>query len=386
MRKLKIAYVSVDDPMDRRTWSGTNFHLAKALQEAGHQLVPIGPLRPQPLLFLLRVFNQLLLRTAGKRFHYRDSFILSRAYARMLRKRIEGKGYDLIVAPAGLSVIALLRTEVPIVHFADRCTAGALGYHTTLTDLASWSRDEALKLEQAALLNATLTVYTSSWAADAARKTQPTAASRIHVIPIGANLESSPPAPVHREVPGEPLTLLLLAVQWESKGGPIAYEALCALKAVGIQARLVVCGATPPTEFDDPDLVREGFLNKNDPEQRARLNGWLQTADLLILPTRFDATPVVLCEAAANGIPVLATRTGGIPTLVVEGQTGFLFDPDEGGEAYATCIRDLLRSPERWRGMREAARSRYEQVLNWEAFVRTLEDHIERSVPSSNPR
>ncbi|HRQ86246.1 MAG TPA: glycosyltransferase, partial [Flavobacteriales bacterium] len=69
-------------------------------------------------------------------------------------------------------------------------------------------------------------------------------------------------------------------------------------------------------EFNDPDLVREGFLNKNLPADMARLEHHLRTADFLILPTRFEAYGIVFCEAAAYGLPALASRTGGVPTIV----------------------------------------------------------------------
>ena len=124
--------------------------------------------------------------------------------------------------------------------------------------------------------------------------------------------------------------------------------------------------------MDDPDLLREGFLNKNVPAERARLEEHLRTADLLLLPTRFEAYGIVLCEAAAYGLPVLATRTGGIPSIVEEERTGFLFAPEADGTAYADRIQELLRDPARWQAMRAASRDRYEATLNWDAFVRSM--------------
>src|SRR5689334_8791053 len=120
-RPLTIGYITVDDPRDRRTWSGINYFMLRALEEQGHQVITLGPLRPQPLLFICKVLNGLGLRLLGKRFNYRDSFVLSRAYARLLHKRIAGQAFDLLIAPAGLSTTAHLRTDVPIVYMNDRC-------------------------------------------------------------------------------------------------------------------------------------------------------------------------------------------------------------------------------------------------------------------------
>lgn len=372
---ITIAYITVDDPLDRRTWSGINNFLLRALEDRVERVMPLGPLRPQPELFLCKLLNQVMLRTSGKRFNYRDSFVLSRAYARKLRRR--SKDVDLIVAPAGLSTTAMLRTAVPVVYINDRCIAGALDYHQVLSGLAEFSRLGSLALEQRAMENADLVIYSSHWAAEAAVRSNALVEDKVKVVPFGANLIDAPPPPDDRPFPPRKLKLLMLGVKWEEKGGPIAYQALKELKERGYDAELVVCGCTPPPEYNDPDLVREGFLNKNVPADMARLVQHLRSADFLVLPTRFEAYGIVFCEAAAYGLPVLATRTGGIPTIVQDGRTGFLFDLTEDGAAYAERVIQLVKNPDEWQSMRKNARSRYEGVLTWEAFVSSLLGHVQ---------
>lgn len=369
---LVIGYVCVEDPRDRRTWSGTNFFLLRALEQMVERVELFAPLRPDPVLFLAKVFNFLSTRLLGKRYNYRDSHLLSRAYAKQLERALKQRPVDLIVAPAGLATTALLRTDIPIIHVNDRCLHGAVGYHRILRDLFVFSLKDGLSLERAALNNAALTVYASDWASEAARGTGPEVAARIMTIPFGANLEEPPAAPAQRDAPGEPWTLLFLGVNWEDKGGPVAYAALQELKQRGHRVRLVVAGCEPPASCDDPGLQREGFLNKNDPAQRKRLEELLRSADALVLPTRFEAYGIVCCEAAAYGLPVFATRTGGIPTIVQHDMTGLLMDPDADGVAYADAIASVLGDPVRWSAMRVAARLRYLSVLNWDAFVAAL--------------
>lgn len=371
-----IGYITVDDPHDRRSWSGTHHFLLRALEERYGTVLTHGPLRPQPELFFCQALNRAALLLLGKRFNYRDSFLMARAYRRVLRRRVRARPVDLLIAPAGLTTTALLDVGVPIVHINDRSIAGALGYHRILKDLFAFSRREGLELERRALRNAALTVYASAWAADAARRAEPAAASKVQVIPFGVNLPAPPPPPAQRTFPDGPVRLLFIGSKWEEKGGPIAYDALLELKRRGVQATLTVCGSTPPPRFDDPDLVRAGFLDKNDPAQLARLQELLRTADLLIVPTRFEAYGIVFCEAAAYGVPALATRTGGVPTIIEDGITGLLFEPGEGGAAYATRIHALVENPERWQAMRTAARQRFERHFTWPAFVQALEDQL----------
>lgn len=376
MRPLTIAYVTIDDPADVRAWSGIHHHLAEALARAGHRLVPVGPLRPQPLLFLCRLLNQATLHLLGRRFHYRDSFVLANAYARMLERRLRDVQADIVLAPAGLAAIARLRTGIPIVHFNDRSIHAALEYHAVLKDLLPWSRKQCIALEREALERARLTVYTSEWAADGARKACPARAGDIVVIPMGANLDPVPAPPPPRAFPAAELKLLFIGVDWENKGGPVAHAALQELKRRGIRARLVVCGCPVPAAFSDPDLVPEGFLDKRDPQQRERLIGHLRTADIFILPTRFEAFGIAFCEAAAYGLPALGPRTGGVPTIIVDGVTGFLLPPAADGVAYALAVEELVQHPERWQRMRGAARARFEQHFTWDAFVARLMDQL----------
>ena len=50
-----------------------------------------------------------------------------------------------------------------------------------------------------------------------------------------------------------------------------------------------------------------------------------QQAGLLIMPSHFEGVPLAALEAAAHGVPVLASRVGGLPSVITEGQTGWLF-------------------------------------------------------------
>ena len=61
------------------------------------------------------------------------------------------------------------------------------------------------------------------------------------------------------------------------------------------------------------------------------LKEWLKMAGLLILPSTEDNCPMVVLEAMAAGVPVAASRIGGIPDLIEDGKTGFLFDPLDPG-------------------------------------------------------
>lgn len=86
------------------------------------------------------------------------------------------------------------------------------------------------------------------------------------------------------------------------------------------------------------------------PEEVARL---MRSSDLLCLPSYMEGRPNVVNEAMASGIPVVATRIGGIPDMMIEGETGFLFDPGN-IEDLRSCLETLVKDPDLRKRMGEA--------------------------------
>lgn len=60
------------------------------------------------------------------------------------------------------------------------------------------------------------------------------------------------------------------------------------------------------------------------PRPNEEMPKWMNAADVFVLPSRAEGTPVVLLEAMSCGIPVIATAVGGCPDLIKEGKTGYL--------------------------------------------------------------
>jgi N-acetyl-alpha-D-glucosaminyl L-malate synthase BshA len=80
----------------------------------------------------------------------------------------------------------------------------------------------------------------------------------------------------------------------------------------------------------------------------------LASADLFLLPSHHESFGLSALEALACGVPVVASRAGGLPEVVRDGETGALC-PVGDVEAMATASLDILGDPQRWRAMSERA-------------------------------
>jgi colanic acid/amylovoran biosynthesis glycosyltransferase len=85
-----------------------------------------------------------------------------------------------------------------------------------------------------------------------------------------------------------------------------------------------------------------------------------------------EGVPNSLLEAMASGAPVIATRHGGIPEAVSDGESGLLVDESD-SQALAASALSLMTAPTRMQQMADHARRRIETAFNREANIKTLE-------------
>ena len=135
--------------------------------------------------------------------------------------------------------------------------------------------------------------------------------------------------------------------------GPRLDEYAALVRALGIEEEVHFLG------FVDPTDVPTDYAH----------------ADLFVLPSRMENFPLVLLEAMASGLPVVATAVGGVPELVVSGETGLLVPPND-PQALAEAINSLLDDPKTMRAMGAKGREMVREHYTWDRVAERMAEYF----------
>ena len=122
--------------------------------------------------------------------------------------------------------------------------------------------------------------------------------------------------------------------------------------------RVVFLGKIDDGEYgrEFQQLLRERSWCEHVPfSNRPKVREYFQAATVVALPTREDNCPMVVLEAMAAGVPVIASRVGGVPDLIEPGVTGLFCDPAR-PETFRTAVAQLLADSAQAAALARAAR------------------------------
>jgi glycosyltransferase involved in cell wall biosynthesis len=211
-------------------------------------------------------------------------------------------------------------------------------------------------------------------------------AGRVRVIyngvdqgPFGARREDRGPIRQEMGVGAEDFVILQVARLDYLKDHATALQALSEVRRRQPHARLVLVGEGP-----EQDAIR-GLVRRLELEDHVRMLGLrsdvarlLAAADLFLLSSISEGIPLTVIEAMAAGLPVVSTRVGGVPEVVVERQTGFLA-PAGDSAALAASVCQLADDPVLRAEMGRRGRCRAETLFS-EPIMHTRYDWLYREM------
>lgn len=204
----------------------------------------------------------------------------------------------------------------------------------------------------------------------------------IEVIPFGVDLERFSLRP--RDNASQEPVLGFLKTYSAGYGPHVLLDAMSVLCRRLPNIKLLMHG------FGDPGPYREQAL-KLGLADRVMIKGGLpheevpaalQQIDVFCMPSLAESFGVAAVEAAASGLPVVASRTGGIPEVVQDGSTGILVEPGD-PLALGNALCDLVTDPDRMSTMGEAGRAMVERSFDWSHNLSQMEAVYEEVLSNS---
>jgi glycosyltransferase involved in cell wall biosynthesis len=157
------------------------------------------------------------------------------------------------------------------------------------------------------------------------------------------------------------------------KGHADLLKAVALVRKAGHKVSLVLIGDGP----ERANLVRQ--IESHGLQEAVHLPGYVQApqrlleeVDLMVLPSYTEGLPNAALEALLMEVPVLATRVGGTPEVITDGETGRLVAPRSSSEL-ADGILEFLASPESWKQMARRGKAMVEAHFDFLARTRKLE-------------
>ncbi|ADH86439.1 glycosyltransferase family 4 protein [Desulfurivibrio alkaliphilus] len=221
-------------------------------------------------------------------------------------------------------------------HFANSgADVGMLASHflnipwsLTLHGSADWAYPAGYLLAEKIKAAAFVACVSNYGRSQAMRISHPAYWRKIFIARCGIELSVFPKSP-HGHQRSQPLRIVTVGRLSPEKGQLGLIEAFAATRAKGVEAHLRIIGDGPLREqleamVSDLDLQDHCILAGQQPEDAVLEE--LAKADIFVLSSFLEGLPVVLMEALAMQVPVIAPCVAGIPELVLHGDTGLLFN------------------------------------------------------------
>ncbi len=372
MKKILLV-TSEREATDRLCWSGIPFSMLNELKKyyevdtyaIGIFCSPIALIRAILYRYVLRQFSGV-----------RNTRQWAKKASILLQKKINAQEYDCIIIfdQSTIGALAYLNTDIPVMIYADSVIALLQDYYFSLP---REMLEETIRMQEIGIKKASKIVLASNWAKKYIEKEYQVKEENTGIVHLGANIEN-PNNYYYREHEG--IKLLFIGIDGVRKGVDIAIDCVKHLNMIDTHNRyhLDIVGCQP--NVNDENITVHGFLNRNDPIQRNKMEQIRATGDFFILPTHAEAAGQVFCEAGAYSIPSISYDTGGVSDYVIDGENGVLLPPSANGKDFAEAILKILREDGKLEYLKKRSHELYEEEYNWKVAGRAFANAIDEII------
>ncbi len=171
------------------------------------------------------------------------------------------------------------------------------------------------------------------------------------------------------------------------KNQQLMIRALKRLREQGYPVHFAIVGDTPLRSLKDELVALAQSLGVADRVHflgfQSDVPGYLNMFDIFVLPSLSEGCSNVIQEAMATGLPIVASRVGGNPELVQDGETGLLFESNS-VEALAQALQTLLDDPQKAQALGNRALQRAREAFSLEKMVENYETLYYRLLKEKN--
>lgn len=339
---MRVGFACQWDRGDRqRTWSHTPFHLLRALEQVSDISIIDLPIE-------LPHLSEILVKLLYARPHQTGLLSVASWTPAMYRLRNRALRNAVASAEACDAVITIGENGAIDAHqyvYQDQSVGQFIEYYQThghMADVRDVPSLDVLKrrteIERATYRTLSGVLTMSQWNARHVIATGEIAADKVHVVGAGINVKSVLPSEddVVRRLEKRTRTVLFVGRHFHRKGGDLVVEGVRrARDGSGQNIRLVVAGPTswplnsPPDSWID--FIGDASLDRVQQE--------LRNADVVALPSRFEAYGIAVLEALAAAVPVIGRNDFAMPEMIDAGVTGELVSRDDASEFAAALLR-----------------------------------------------
>jgi glycosyltransferase involved in cell wall biosynthesis len=249
----------------------------------------------------------------------------------------------------------------------NRIKTVALIHHPVAleTGLSSLESEKLGSAEYAALAQVQLVLCTSQWTADALSKLG-VEAQKLHVVVPGTEMPAYPPKTKNNM----PRNLLCVGTITPRKGHDVLIRALASIRDLDWH---LDCVGSLTRDANHAEAINQ-LIQHEDLGSRITLHGevsnkqlaaFYSAADVFVLASQLEGFGMVLTEAQAYGLPIIATRAGAIPDTV--SQASAILVERNSPEEFGKALERLMKNVPIWSKLRATAVARSRMIRTWQS-------------------